>query len=216
MSTEPTTSSIRYQEFFAFLISAIRTQYQLVPDWLLSLLFLRVERIRNRMLPLLEQLRAGTYRAPKPRAPRPETTAPAPKRERRHFPAHLAFMMPADARLPTRFAWLHHLLHDNLHRRSGPAAAGLLHDILQTDPDLEAYARACPALARHLRALCHMLGLKQHVPAYLKLPPRARKPRPPKPPREKPKKFVIYKYWRRPRHLPAERLKRFAKKSSKW
>jgi len=211
MSTEPTTSSIRYQEFFAFLISAIRTQYQLVPDWLLSLLFLRVERIRNRMLPLLEQLRAGTYRAPKPRAPRPETTAPAPKRERRHFPAHLPFMMPADARLPTRFAWLHHLLHDNLHRRSGPAAAGLLHDILQTDPDLEAYARACPALARHLRALCHMLGLKPlHMPEYIKLPPRT-----PKPQREKPEKFVPYKYWMRAGPIFGERLRRFAKKTSK-
>jgi hypothetical protein len=54
------------------------------------------------------------------------------------------------------------------------------------------------------------------MPDYIKLPPRPRKPRPPKPQREKPEKLAIYKYWRRPRLLSAARLRRFAKKSSKW
>ena len=142
-----------------------------MPDWLLTLLFLRVERLRNRVLALMEKLRAGTYRAPRPRTPRPET---APKRERRHFPAHLAQIMPADARLPTKFAWLHHLLHDNARRYTGPAAGGLLRDLLQADPEIVEFAKTCPALARQLRALCHMLGLKPpHMPEYIK-PPRAR------------------------------------------
>jgi hypothetical protein len=125
--------------------------------------------------------------------------------------------MPADARLPTKFAWLHHLLHDNARRYTGPAAGGLLRDLLQADPEIAEFAKTCPALARHLHALCHMLGLKPpHMPDYIKLPPRPRKPRSPKPQREKPEKLAIYKYWRRPRLLPADRLRRFAKKSSKW
>jgi hypothetical protein len=216
MSEQSSTSPEPLRDFFAFLISAIRTQYQLVPDWLLTLLFLRVERIRNRVLALMEKLRAGTYRAPRPRAPRPETAEPAPKRVRRHFPAHLAQIMPADARLPTQFAWLHHLLHDNARRYAGPAAGGLLRDLLQADPEIAEFAKTCPALARQLRALCHMLGLKPpHMPEYIKLPPRPRKPRPPKPQREKPEKFVPYKYWMRTGPIFGERLRRFAKKSSK-
>jgi hypothetical protein len=72
-------------------------------------------------------------------------------------------------------------------------------------------------LARHLRALCHMRGLKRdHVPEYLRLPPHPRKPRPPKPQREKPEKLVPYKYWMRTGPIFGERLRRFAKKSSKW
>jgi hypothetical protein len=62
MSTQAPTQSGRFPEFFAFLISAIRTQYQLVPDWLLTLLFPRVERIRNRVLALMEKLRARPNR----------------------------------------------------------------------------------------------------------------------------------------------------------
>jgi hypothetical protein len=63
MSDQSSISPEPLRDFFAFLISAIRTQYQLVPDWLLTLLFLRVERLRNRVLALMENLRACTYRA---------------------------------------------------------------------------------------------------------------------------------------------------------
>ena len=62
-----------------------------------------------------------------------------------------------------------------------------------------------------------MLGIP--VPELIRLPERPRKPRPPKAPkpkREKAKKFVLYKYWAPPRLLPAERLRRFGKKSTKW
>jgi hypothetical protein len=56
-----------------------------------------------------------------------------------------------------------------------------------------------------------MLGLKPpHMPEYIKLPPR-----PPKPQREKPEKPVTYKYWMRPGPIFGERLRRFAKKSSR-
>jgi hypothetical protein len=40
--------------------------------------------------------------------------------------ANNALIMPAEARLPTKFAWLHHLLHDNARRYAGPAAPILL------------------------------------------------------------------------------------------
>ena len=96
------------------------------------------------------------------------------------------------------------------HIYTGPGAAGHLDTILQQDAEIQEFAKACPALARQLRALGHMLGVKP--PDYLKLPKRPRKPRPPKLKREKPKKFKIYKYWMRPGPLPAERLRRFTKK----
>ena len=61
-----------------------------------------------------------------------------------------------------------------------------------------------------------MLGIP--VPELIRLPERPRKPRPPKapkPPREKPKKFKIHKYWMRTGPTFGERLRRFAKKTSK-
>jgi hypothetical protein len=57
-----------------------------------------------------------------------------------------------------------------------------------------------------------MLGVT--LPVYLKLPPRPRKPRPPKP--EKREKFAPYTYAMRTGPTFGERLRRFAKKASKW
>jgi hypothetical protein len=226
MSTQPPAQVGRFPEFFASLISAIGYHADVVPTWLYVLMQRRVLCIRDRILALMEKLRVGTYRAPTPRVPRPETTGtaqePAKKRApRRHFPEHLTHMMPADARLPTKFAWMTRLLRNTSrpwpHLYNGAASTELLQHLLQADPEIQEFAKTCPALAGQLRALCHMLGLKPpHIPAYLALPPRPRKPRPPKLKREKAEKFVIYKYWCRPRLLPADRLRRFAKKSSKW
>ena len=204
----PRTMPERFAWIMDALFWAMTEKHALVPDWFLHLATRRIRRFGDRVSRVLAALAAGTYRAPRPRTPRPET---APKRERRHFPAHLAQIMPADARLPTKFAWLHHLLHDNARRYAGPAAGGMLRDLLQADPQIAEFAKTCPALARHLRALCHMRGLKPpHLPEYIKLPPR-----PPKPQREKPEKPVTYKYWMRPGPIFGERLRRFAKKSSR-
>ena len=176
---------------------------------------IRVRRIEARVGKLLEKLRAGTYRAPKPRPPKPDAASegqsdaprkePAKRDPRAWVPVNIATIVPADARMPRRFGWMASL------------GAGQLTDILHNDREIQDYAKSCPALARALRPLCHMLGIKSdQVPDYLKLPPCPRKPRPPKPKREKAKKFVIYKYWMRTGPVFGERLKRFNKKTSKW
>jgi len=126
---------------------------------------------------------------------------------RRHFPEHLAHMTPANARLPTRFAWMTRLLGNPArlwpHLYAGPASASLLLHLLQADPEIQEFAKPAPPSP----------AKPPHIPAYHALSPRPRKPRPPKPRREKAEKFVIYKYWRRLRLLPADRLRRFAKKN---
>jgi hypothetical protein len=55
---------------------------------------------------------------------------------------------------------------------TGPMSVGFLIDILHHDQEIQEFAKSCPALARALRSLCHMLGIRQGlVPDYLKLPP---------------------------------------------
>jgi hypothetical protein len=144
-----------------------------------------LRRIETRVKKLLEQLRAGTYRAPRKRA-----------------------------RNPGGFAWMDRLLPYNGTLHWCPHSAGFLNMILQQDPEIQEFAKTCPALARQLRPLCHMLGVTQ--PDYLKLPPRARKPRPRKPKREKREKFAPYKYAMRTGTTFGGRLRRFAKKTTHW
>ena len=206
MINQPVYQSGRFSDLIASLLSAIGFHNKVVPGWLCLYMHTRIRRIEARVGKLLEKLRAGTYRAPKPRTPKPDAPRDAPRKEpakrdpRAWVPANIATLIPADARMPRRFGWMAAL------------GAGQLIDILHHDREIQDYATSCPALARALRPLCHMLGIKQdQVPDYLKLPPRPRKPRPRKPKREKQKKFVIYKYWMRTGPMFAERQRRFGK-----
>jgi len=214
-----------FPDFIAGLLKAIGCHNNVVTEWLRLYMHTRVRRIEARINKLLEKLRAGIYRAPTPRTRNPDAPLPdAPRKERPKpdprawVPRNIATIIPADARMPRGFAWMNRLLRDpanpTTHIYTGPGAAGHLDTILQQDVEIQEFAKACPALARQLRALGHMLGVK--LPDYLKLPKRPRKPRPPRPKREKPKKFKIYKYWMRSAPLGAARLLRLRKKTSKW
>jgi hypothetical protein len=223
MINQAVYQSGRFSEFIVSLLSAIGSHNNVVPVWLYMYMHTRVRRIEARVGKLLDKLRAGTYRAPKPRTPNPDApTGDAPakqpaKRDPRAwvFP-NIASTVPADARMPRGFGWMNMLLRHpaRVNMYSGPHSAGYLTDLLHQDQEIRDYAKSCPALARALRPLCHMLGIRQALlPDYLKLPKRVRKPRPPKPKREKPKKFKIYKYWMRSGPIFAERQRRFGKKT---
>ena len=211
----------RFPGFIDGLLKAIGCHNKVVAGWLCLYIFTRVRRIEARVNKLLEKLRAGTYRAPKPRAPRspdaPRKERPKPDPRAWVFP-NIASVVPADARKPGGgFGWVNRLLQDPArpytHIYTGPASAGFLHIILQQDAEIREFARTCPALARQLRPLCHMLGLTP--PDYLKLPPRPRKPRPPKPPRvkrAKQAKFAPSPSAKRTVPLFSARRLRFAKK----
>src|SRR5271168_4932757 len=112
-----------FPDFIKGLLSAIGCHAKVVPGWLCLYMHTRVRRIEARVTKLLEKLRAGTYRAPKPRAPRsPDAPRPnvvdkpTPKRDPRAWvPYNIASVIPADARMPAGFAWMLRLLRDPAH-----------------------------------------------------------------------------------------------------
>ena len=73
---------------------------------------------------------------------------------------------------PSHFGWLSRLLHHT----QAPAARSWLSHLLD-EPETQALITAHPTLARSIRPLCHMLGLKP--PACLHHTPRPRAKRPP-------------------------------------
>ena len=73
---------------------------------------------------------------------------------------------------PGHFGWLSRLLHHT----QAPAARSWLSHLLD-EPETQALITAHPTLARSIRPLCHMLGLKP--PACLHHTPRPRAKRPP-------------------------------------
>ena len=201
----PQTMPERFAWIMDALFCALWEQYTRFPNWFVDKALRRIRRFGNHVNRILAALQAGTYRAPKPRgarkSPDPSTATPT------EAPAETAPAPPPE-RLPRRRGWLVQAMAGRYH--------GGQFEHLLTDPELIAAIQAAPALARSLRGLCHMLGIP--VPELIRLPERPRKPRapkPPKPPREKPAKFTLYKYWRRPRLLPAERLKRFGIKPTR-
>jgi len=133
-----------------------------------------VRRYRDRVNPLLEKLRAGTYRAPRKRRPgsrKKETTKRDPGT---WVPQAIAHLVPADACRPTGFAWMNRLLQDHArpgaHMYTGPMSAGFLIDILHQDQEIQEFAKTCPESACALCPLCQMLGIRQGlVPDDLKL-----------------------------------------------
>ncbi len=146
------------------------------PIW--TLLWFRLERTANRLARLYERWQTNTLPTPRKPTQRPKTVRNAPPQ----IPALPAPGMPlvdAPPRLPRGRGWITRRIPE-----SGPSA-GALHDLLH-QPNTQDFVQAAPQAARLLRPLCHALGIDQ--PTWLKLPPRprpVRKPRPPKPRRLK-------------------------------
>ena len=130
---------------------------------LLVLLWNRLSRTIRLFTRLATLWRAGTLPKPRPsRAGRTRTPTP-----------------PKPLTIPRNRTWLIDLTR-------GPAAlaaAGLR--TLMTDAELCRFLAECPQARRLLRPIAQMLGMSPSEPelAPIRLPPRARKPRPPKPPR---------------------------------
>ena len=113
------------------------------------------------------------------------TRGPVAPRKPRETPGHATNLAPKtppkpDAQnphgfcLPTRFAWLLRMFPGT---QVAVARAHLL-NILE-EPEAQSLIAAHPTLARSLRPLCHMVGLK--TPACLARAPRPRRKRPPQP-----------------------------------
>ena len=79
MISQPVYQSGRFSDFIASLLSAIGFHNKVVPGWLCLYMHTRIRRIEARVGKLLEKLRAGTYRAPKPRPPGPAPPMTPPR-----------------------------------------------------------------------------------------------------------------------------------------
>jgi hypothetical protein len=121
---------------------------------LLNLAYGRLARSVGRLDRLMRLWQAGTLPVPRVRAKR---AAAVRKAE------------PAALRLPGGHGWLVKLLVP-----AGNMGANFVNLMLQ-DPEARALFEAAPQAGRIFRPLCRMLGLEQ--PAWLRLPPRPRRPR---------------------------------------
>ena len=133
-------------------------------DHRLSAIVLVVWNRLNRTLARLDRLvvrwQSGALRPPRARKP---ATPRAPAKR-----------TPPATKLPTRQAWLLHLI----------PLAGQHQDRVKAildDAEIAALVAAAPQAGRLLRPLARMFGLP--LSDHLKLPPRQRKPRAPKPPK---------------------------------
>ena len=125
---------------------------------LILMLWMRMCRLRNRferLVLLWERDRLPASRAPRLTPDEPRTPRPKP-----------------ELRLPTAHGWLARLVN-------GTGGYGDHIAALLDDPDTRALVTAHPAAGRVLRPWAKMLGFP--LPDYLKLPPRRRKPRAPRP-----------------------------------
>jgi hypothetical protein len=138
-----------------------------LPAW--TVLWRRLQRLSDRFAALHARWQANTLLA---RRPRPARRAPAKPKPQ-----------PAP-RLTRAFGWV------NRHIPESAPPSGML-DALLRDPETQNFAAAAPQAGRLLRPLCRALGLVP--PAWLRLPPRPRKPRPEK---------TTTRPERRPRGLP--------------
>jgi hypothetical protein len=151
----------------------------LLPGPVWTLLWFRLERLGNRLTRLYDHWQQGTLPKPRPKTARPKTTQRPTTPQIPELPAPGMPLVNAPPRLPRGRGWITRRIPE-----SGPSA-GQLHDLLQ-QPNIQDFVQAAPQAARLLRPLCHALGVDQ--PAWLKLPPRPRaqrRPRPPKPRRLK-------------------------------
>jgi hypothetical protein len=148
----------------------------LLPGPVWTLLWLRLQRLNNRLTRLYERWQAGTLPTPRPKTTRPKSARkPAPQVP--ELPAPGMPLVDAPARLPRARGWITRRIPE-----AGPSA-GWLEYLLQ-QPHTQDFVQAAPQAARLLRPLCHGLGIDQ--PAWLKRPPRPRPPRKPRTPRPRP------------------------------
>ncbi len=129
--------------------------------------------LTNRLIRLTHRLRILIERGPLPARP-PRTTP-------RQTPAN-----PKPSTIeyypPTNFAWLLHLFPN-----SGVAVAHFQLKTLLDEPETQSLIATHPTLARSLRPLCRLVGLKP--PACLKLPRKPRTKRAPQPTPQPPRRI---------------------------
>ncbi len=147
------------------------------PVW--TLLWLRLNRLANRLTRLYDHWQEGTL--PTPRTAIPRTAIPRPGSARQRpapsqipaLPIAGTHLVDAPARLPRGRGWITRRIP-----QAGPSA-GWLHELLQHAHTRD-FVQAAPQAARLLRPLCHALGIDQ--PGWLKRPPRPPHPRKPRAP----------------------------------
>ncbi len=147
----------------------------LLPGPVWTLLWLRLQRLNNRLTRLYERWQTKTLPKPRPTTKRP-TSVRAPPAEIPELPAPGMPLVEAPLRLPRGRGWIIRRIPE-----SGPSA-GALHDLLQ-QPHTREFVQAAPQAARLLRPLCHALGVDQ--PAWLQRPPRQKPIRKPRAPRQR-------------------------------
>ncbi len=169
--SEPKTISQRLNWMLEHIMHELpfRARYLGMPHLFCNLVSARLMRLYHRLRHLIA---CGPLPARPPRPKRATPINPKPAK-----PTN-----PDDYVLPTGFAWL---------RRVFPGSQVVLaYNQLRTlldEPETQSLLTTHPTLARSIRPLCHMLGLK--TPAYLKLPrrPRAKRAPPTPQPDKKPK-----------------------------
>jgi len=151
------------------------------PVW--SLLSFRLDRLAVRLQRLYDRWLANTLPSPRPRRPRPATPRPkaAPARIP-ELPIPGVGLADAPARLPRGHGWVLRRIPEV------GSESGRLHEALQ-NPHSRAFVEAAPQAARLLRPLCRALGVD--LPDWLRLPPRPRRTRKPRPRAEKPRRWKL-------------------------
>ena len=145
-------------------------------DSVLGLAYWHAHRIRQRFVTLYTRWKDGTLKPTRPRKPKQSLIASLPSAQPGGAGGGPATPetqpTPEKPRAPRKKGWVTHTAPP-----CSEAGAWLSY-FLQRD-DLPAFLAAVPRAGRLLRPLCHMLGVAP--PEFLKLPPRPRKPRTPKP-----------------------------------
>jgi hypothetical protein len=152
-----------------------------LPIAVLALFHQRLDRLAERFQSLFDKWRAGRLPSPRRRTHAPRRTAPG-------------------LRLPRGFAWAHHRLPE------AAPPAGMLESLLLNEAETRRFVEEAPQAGRYLRPLCQALGIAQ--PEWLKLPPRPRKPRAPKPRPERPWRLTDPRLGLQPYVITAARAER--------
>jgi len=189
MPAPPTTHPRAYPEASAFadacaqVVTTIidylfRRIHGLGPQPLAILILNRISRANQRVQRLMQRLAAGTWRAPKPRQPRPQRD-PAPAREPR---PKTPYISQSKGWIGQRYGYfIRGYFAQFEHALTKPETQALLADL---PPE------AIKSLGRTLRPVCHIFGitppacLQRDTPKRVR-PPRPRKERMPRPPRSR-------------------------------